>query len=1762
MSDCTYKLTLPSGEVKTIVGKAAMKAFLAQGGMDIFFPQGFKPDVAPGEVSTDGSDIAFSRRMDESPLAQEVREAAAALDTANEMGDAMDRAEPDTITLEDFMAAGEARMNAEKAMVEALAKAPDDGFAVEGLTPDGRMLVVTPSASEQGRWQLTRFGRDGEPWSDTRFNTKEMALKYLVEEAMPSSLRHVDAAFSRGAAGANAGVNWVESADQSAATIVANAIRADNQNKPGTYAYTIVEPARGRLGAGFGNSGAARAQNLTDALYRDARGFEQAFGRRVVFVRPEAGSPGFFNGFILPSSDPTTIYVNIDANVNLMSVLGHEFYEGLVVQDPVLHAWFLAESTKHIKRGGLLAYSNKLAALGDKQSEAGRFKELLADFTGDAFADPEFRRSLEQADQNKFRQLIRAFRNFLIQTLSKMRARVTGSGLTGDKTLGSEQYFKDVQALRDALREVIQKANSGGNLKTYLKNGGVMFSRAADSQQAVNDTEAAKALRDGVLDTRVQTASGKTWAFDRFAEAGVQRGSATQAMKDAISLTGLDLGLKVEISDDLPDAVPMSYDHQTDVVYVNRAFAQSPRWQMAQWMAEEVLHALDSARPGRMLSANAAAFDFDSGSIANEVAEHFAANGPLSDWLAYPLAQKSMTQSVVKAELFARLGVIYFGQPKLLRRHLPKAYEAYHETFNLGSLTGGGDADQSLSAEVHRARNPVWNPKAGGRYGNDPQTQRSDTESRGERSTDPGLERLYSKLRKNFGASRLGGIVQFSRSLTRSTAKATAQDLKNNGDFDPNNPDIRFSRKFSEVKDQAMQSISKVMDHPGELHWWHKTVGTMNNLAERSPAFKRVFNAAQGFLDDVSHYATDAADMAPKLLPQLESIKDVTKRPISAEDNRAIQAPIFEGTLAWARDRDGAPVLVEDLEKVAATLTADQKAQELLRNNAIDPRALRAWRGLPLEKYERFVSSRYASKLMAPGIVWTDSELRTMFNLNDGQIELYREFRDATDRSLDNMARADMLRFGGEDLKPLKKKVMEAADARKAVRIISDYLKKVAQAIPSREGQMMGLMKGVNDRYDRLKSLQDKGYAPLMRFGEYTVDVVVDGERKYFSMFETKAESNAMYEKMVQEYGQDAVTQGAVSKQEHLLMQGINPETLELFGNMLGLESDGDTARDLVFQKYLRKAKSNRSAMKRLIHRKGVAGYSDDVGRVLASFVYSNARQTAAGLNMGELGEAVAAIPKGQGQLRDAASALAEYVKNPKEEGQAIRGILFAQYLGASVASAALNMLQPMQVTFPWLSQFTSVKNAAGQLAKAAKNMATKGYEYEADLAKALKAAEDDGTVSPQEVHHLMRQAGGGGQMRVKDGTPIGDLRANAANALELLKFGWGSMFGAAEQINRRMTFVAAYRIAKENNLPNPEEFARKAVVETQFSYTKANKPKWARGAIGGTLFTFKTYSISYMELMSRMWSPPRQAGESDSSYEERRANGRRAVRIMMVMLLLLSGMSGLPFAEDAEDLATAAGQMMGYNFDAKQKRNEFVRSMLNSQMADFLDRGFSGIPGVPLDVSGRLGLGNLIPGTAMLQPKPSADRDFWEILGPVGSLVRDWRNAAVAFGDGNLGATVANLSPVAIRNVMKGYDMGVTGMYRDQKGYKVLDTTMLEAALKAIGFQPSSVAKEQDKTAAVKQAIDYYNLKAAEIRSLWAAGIFERDPDKVQQARDTIAAWNAKNPDLPMRVYMPSVAKRVREMAKPRSERVVETAPQILRQSFRDRVEEVEEVD
>lgn len=263
---------------------------------------------------------------------------------------------------------------------------------------------------------------------------------------------------------------------------------------------------------------------------------------------------------------------------------------------------------------------------------------------------------------------------------------------------------------------------------------------------------------------------------------------------------------------------------------------------------------------------------------------------------------------------------------------------------------------------------------------------------------------------------------------------------------------------------------------------------------------------------------------------------------------------------------------------------------------------------------------------------------------------------------------------------------------------------------------------------------------------------------------------------------------------------------------------------------------------------------------------------------------------------------------------------------------------------------------------------------------------------------------------------------------------------------------------------------------------------------------------------------------------------------------MLMGGAGGLPFMEDAEDVADALAQMMGYNFSSKQARQQLLEEMLPKGVADFIDKGVSGLPGAPLDVSGRLGMGNLIPGTGVLLEKTSHTRDVMEIAGPMGDFATRVLSGTRKVLTGDVGAGLLEVSPTAVRNAAKGVDMAATGMYRDAKGYKVLDTNTLEAALKSIGFQPASVATVQEANGRNQQAKNFYNLQAQQIRAKWAAGVFENDQAMVSEARQNIADWNRRNPGQPMLITVPSVMSRVREMRKSKDQRIADSAPRAMR--------------
>lgn len=1015
-------------------------------------------------------------------------------------------------------------------------------------------------------------------------------------------------------------------------------------------------------------------------------------------------------------------------------------------------------------------------------------------------------------------------------------------------------------------------------------------------------------------------------------------------------------------------------------------------------------------------------------------------------------------------------------------------------------------------------------------------------EGRAERGAVPGLDALGRELRHHVSTVG-GGSGELSKIFY---SKAIAPHLQSVQD------------KISQIALPANYLLGdffhQTSKESGKLSWWHKSIGTMHNLAQRHPAFAPVYASVQRFLGDVSRFATSAADLAPTLLPKLEHFADIfgqeRKRPLTAQDVKAIAAPIFEGTLLWGRDENGVATKVAELEDRAKQLSTIEKAQKLIRQGVIQDGQNKVWAKMAQQSYADLIDTTYAKHLLQPGIVWTDAELRTLFGLQPAQIGMYREFRAAIDHSLIKLTLSEMLRQGGDDTQVLRGPVMACNNLIDAVHLIKEYFEEMIAHDPFQERPLMESLQLMMMTAERGMQLQLQGYAPLSRFGQYTVYVQEEGEQAYFGMFATRIEAAQMARRMRTAYPQAKVVQGTVSEEAYQLFAGISPETIELFGKMAALDQQFGEKGKEAYQTYLKLAKSNRSAMKRLIHRQGIAGFNEDAGRVLANFIYSNARLTAANLHLGELDEAITGIPQRQGQLTDAAMQLREHITHPQSGGTLGSGLLFAQYLGGSVASSIVNLTQPLTMTLPYLSQYGGVAKAAKRL-MAAVRMAAKDSTGDGKLDQALKWAADKGIVAPQEVHYLRAQAAGKGALQSGDGTWLGDSLAKANNLLSTLSLAWGKPFAMAELLNRRITFIAAYNTAQEEGRSDPSSFAQDAVAQTQGVYNSGNKPRWARNVVGGLAMTFKQYAIAYVELLTRMAF----AGQAGSP---ERAAGRRGALVMLAVLFLLSGTDGLPFEQDIEDAIDGLLQRMGYNFSSKRAKQAFLSEVLGDGGADFVLKGVSSLPGMPIDVSNRLGMGNLIPATGLLTKKASHTVDLGELAGPAGDLAKRSFSAAGKVVDGDVVDALFEVAPVSVRNARQGVDMLTTGQYHDTRGYKVAEVSPLESIMKIIGFQPGSIAQLQDAKGQALNMISQTRMRSSEIQEHWAQGIATADPDMIRQARAMRDDWNAKNPDTPIKADMPGIARRVRAMREDALARTQKTAPQALRQAVKRELGEV----
>ena len=911
--------------------------------------------------------------------------------------------------------------------------------------------------------------------------------------------------------------------------------------------------------------------------------------------------------------------------------------------------------------------------------------------------------------------------------------------------------------------------------------------------------------------------------------------------------------------------------------------------------------------------------------------------------------------------------------------------------------------------------------------------------------------------------------------------KATG-NTGNNGEFSPTNPDIRFSR--GEEPSKAKQAADYVLDSvrisqeakanlvaKAELGWWHKTFGTQLNTAKLYSDFGRVYEYLQRLLQRTNSDVMDALEVAPTLLEKLDDLHDL-----------GVQAKAI-GTNIHQYLRKKAKGTLTDREAVAKVIFGETLAKEPLSREELE------------------------QKLTKP------------------QIQIYEEARAAIDVSLKNTAKSEIIRsllqnkvinfdtverhlnqrtgydeFIDEMLENIGARISNAQEELKQAE--TDVEK---QAIEDELKRLSDMYNSVSNVNKKVYKLIKEGYAPLMRFGDYTLTMrdKETGKVMSFMMFESKSERTAMVNHLAKEYGDTVIlTTDMISKEGFKEFKGITPETLALFAKEIGISQDEAT------QAYLKLAIPATSALTRRIHRKGTAGYNEDIQRVMASFVMSNARYSAKNIYLDKVNNAISDITSGE-SVRDQAKKMRDNTINPAEHSALLRDILFLWNLGGSPFFALLNLTQPFMQTIPMLSQYVNTGFAAKHILRGIKvagaAIATgkppKGYEAE------YERAVHEGIVDPQNTFMLTGLERGG--------------TGATSKAWTATKHTLGLFAQMSESINRKATLIAALEVAnkkgddwiKSKGYESAYDFAKDVISQTQGVYNKANRSNWAHTALGAPLLVFKQFSINYVEQYLRMWRN-KDAGEE----------GKKAAMLMLLLLFSLAGGLGLPFVKDvidgSETIASFAGRPVNVERWLRTTGNEYFGETATDAMLNGIINRLVLANGLGIDVQSRTGMGDLVPMTNVFnQTLSSSERtnEMLSVFGAAGGLGEKVGDSIQLMAKDEYKNAAVTLLPRFASSMYRGYEMMTEGKTTDSKDRMLFDTTMGEGIAKFLDANPARMAElsrarglEYNDIAIQRSKIDYY-------RSKWIKAAQKGDDDAIEKIEQDIEEWNENNEKYPV---------------------------------------------
>ncbi|TDR90258.1 PLxRFG domain-containing protein [Enterovirga rhinocerotis] len=666
-------------------------------------------------------------------------------------------------------------------------------------------------------------------------------------------------------------------------------------------------------------------------------------------------------------------------------------------------------------------------------------------------------------------------------------------------------------------------------------------------------------------------------------------------------------------------------------------------------------------------------------------------------------------------------------------------------------------------------------------------------------------------------------------------------------------------------------------------------------------------------------------------------------------------------------------------------------------------------------------------------------------------------------------------------------------------------------------------------RNARLKRLREQfesnrlagPYFPLARFGRFFVTVRdADGKVVSFSRFESVGESEDFAAQMRRDRA-NTVEVGLIEEKTRA-ESFLDPKFVADVDAILDAGHASLAVRDQVWQRYL-ETLPDLSMRKKRLHRKNRAGYSSDALRAFASSMFHSAHQISRlryGLELGEhLDEAGSEVksakdPYRSGAVFDEMRRAHDFTMNPDIKGWShnVTSAVFLWTMWANISSALVNLDQAWSKGVPVLGFDAETGNvgtrrAAAYMAAAlvdflrGRTFVANSPSLSADEREAIGKAYESGVIDKTQAHDLAGVADRG-------------VRYNPFWA-KLMKFGSAPMH-QTERLNREITFLAAYRLARDSGLAHDPAIVKAGDLTwmTHYDNQASGKARLMRGSTGRAIFALKSFQAN---VLYRLFRDLHQATQDLPPAERKAAIGRLTATIMLSLPMAgLKGFAGISV------LMSIAGLFMGAAGDDRDPEEALRKAVLEAAGDTLIGQAaggmlMDGIPGylTGTSLSGRVGMGDLW--FRSNNRDMNAEQQFTYVLeqllgAPVGLMHQVWQGGA-DIARGNVTRGFEKMAPAALRNPVKAARYATEGV-RDKSGDTVVERVAPQDVIKQmIGFTPAEIADRHERNNFQHNMKSRIQGEQAALRRAAAEARRAGDPDRLAKAMAEVDAFNDRHP-------------------------------------------------